>query len=286
MRHLKLTKKTRHLALAVSAMATVVCLSIGLSSNNHNTSDNQSRYQLEILLFCAGLTSAITFELLGQRLSGPSLGQYFSSNRSPLSKISFPKSQLPSSKNSAQKSRRSRSIPYFSRLFLIGGMLLAVPLFSKYYLFGFANSVLHHTVENQPTIKNSPEFLEAQVLDDTPLHLEAAKAAIEEGDYQKALRLYEKVIELDNQNLEALTQRCSILSDLGRSGPSISACEELNMVIPNDVVALSRLGKAYQEIGQHRLALEYYQKALHIDPDHHAAQQGKAELDQFIGQPQ
>ena len=64
-------------------------------------------------------------------------------------------------------------------------------------------------VKNLPTI-DPLETVQTQVFDDMASYLAAAKTAVEQEDYQTALGFYEKVIALDNQNLEALTQRCSL----------------------------------------------------------------------------
>ena len=63
---------------------------------------------------------------------------------------------------------------------------------------------------------------------------------------------------------------------------AIDACEELELVSPNDVVALSGLGKANQDMGQYQVALEFYEAALGLAPDYRPAQQGKNEVDQLL----
>ena len=142
-------------------------------------------------------------------------------------------------------------------------------LFAQQNQFYFANSVPPNTVlepaerlvKNLPTI-DTLETVQTQVFDDMASYLAAAKMAVEENDYQTALGFYEKVIALDNQNLEALTQRCALLGQLESPFKTIDACEELEVVSPNDVVALSGLGKANQDMGQYQVALEFYEAAL------------------------
>ncbi|MEM9220289.1 MAG: serine/threonine-protein kinase [Cyanobacteria bacterium P01_F01_bin.150] len=164
-------------------------------------------------------------------------------------------------------------------------------IFAQQNTFLFANSVSPPTVLEpaERLVKNLPaidtfESVQTQVLEDMQSYLKEAKIAVEEEDYQKAVGFYGKVLELDNQNLEALTQRCSLLSQLERPLKARSACEELEGVSPNDVIALSGLGNANRDMGQYQLALEYYEKALGLAPDYRPAQIGKNEVVQLLNE--
>lgn len=190
--------------------------------------------------------------------------------------------------------QRHRVNPWYAIIFatIVGSASVAQKgswIFAQQSQFYFANSVPPKTVlepaerlvKNLPTI-DTLETVQTQVFDDMASYLAEAKMAVEEEDYQTALGFYEKVIDLDNQNLEALTQRCSLLGQLESPFKAIDACEELELVSPNDVVALSGLGKANQDMGQYQVALEFYKAALGLAPDYRPAQQGKNAVDQLL----
>ena len=145
-----------------------------------------------------------------------------------------------------------------------------------------ANSVPpHHVLEpakrvaqNLPKSRD-PEDLARQAAQQIAVYLETAETATENGDTQRALTLYQRVLRLDHQNTKALTQRCLLLNQLSNPYPALGACEDLLVQDSGNVVAVWGLGKANYDMGDYSGALEYYNQALAIDPAYEPALSGR-----------
>jgi len=65
---------------------------------------------------------------------------------------------------------------------------------------------------------------------------------------------------------------------LGRWDAAVQSNQEILKIFPNDVRALNRLGKAYQELGRHEEAAAIYEKCLEQQPSNGIARRRLTEL--------
>ncbi len=86
--------------------------------------------------------------------------------------------------------------------------------------------------------------------------------------YNQAAELYDKVIQNDPEDVEALLRKGIILYYLGRHDESIQYYDRVLKIDPNNVLALHRKGSALWYINKDiDAADEYYEKALKINPN-------------------
>ena len=95
-----------------------------------------------------------------------------------------------------------------------------------------------------------------------------AKAAFEQGHYEKAVEWYEKTIKLDPNNAEAYNNLGLAYRAMNARPSEIAwyfkTAIEIN---PQYAEAYDNLGKAYYGMGDFEKAEEYCQKALEIKPE-------------------
>lgn len=88
-----------------------------------------------------------------------------------------------------------------------------------------------------------------------------------EKDLNGAIQEYERVIELDPRNLEALNNLGVIYKDLGKYRESAEYFRKALSINPNSAKVHNNLGLIYYLRGDHGRALAEYKKALASDPD-------------------
>ena len=148
MRVLKLTKKIRHLILVASTATTVLCLTLVLSSNDQQATITQNLRQSELLLFCAGLSSVVAFELAGQSINSRA-GKTDKKKTAPFPLISSSISP-PIERFQPTKVFSNNEIRWMILLLACGVSGLTGFLLSSSY-FGFTYSIYH----NPSDIENS-----------------------------------------------------------------------------------------------------------------------------------
>jgi tetratricopeptide (TPR) repeat protein len=92
------------------------------------------------------------------------------------------------------------------------------------------------------------------------------KAAIEQKDFELAIKLLDAVIELKPNYTEAWNRRATVYYLQKDYGHALSDIREVLAREPRHFGALSGLGLILQEIGDEKHALEAYRRALAINP--------------------
>jgi len=92
------------------------------------------------------------------------------------------------------------------------------------------------------------------------------KAAIEQKDFEVAIKLLDAVIELKPNYTEAWNRRATVYYLQKDYGHALSDIREVLAREPRHFGALSGLGLILQEIGDEKHALEAYRRALAINP--------------------
>jgi tetratricopeptide (TPR) repeat protein/DNA-binding winged helix-turn-helix (wHTH) protein len=102
-------------------------------------------------------------------------------------------------------------------------------------------------------------------------HNELGRFYFGRGQYEKAARQYEKIVELDRKNLYGWNNLGAALMSSGKFDAALDAVRHSLDIEPSEVTYLS-LGMLYYYRGDFRLAEEQARKAIALDPDDHAAQ--------------
>jgi tetratricopeptide (TPR) repeat protein len=109
--------------------------------------------------------------------------------------------------------------------------------------------------------------------------LERAAAAESDGDAELAERFLDQASALAPEYAEPWNRRAN-LAYRGEDFPgAIAAIQETLKREPRHFGALTGLGLIYEELGQHRAALEAYRAALAIHPNYETAAQGVRRLE-------
>lgn len=106
-----------------------------------------------------------------------------------------------------------------------------------------------------------------------------------EGDYQKALELYKKVVQADPDHSYAWTQIGYLYRKLEKHDEALNSYQKALELDENNIHILTGLGKVYEEIKEYNKALNLYLKAEEIAPSDIHAKMGStnvfAKLDEY-----
>ena len=83
---------------------------------------------------------------------------------------------------------------------------------------------------------------------------------------EKSIKEFDKALEVDPLNSTALRWRVSALRELRRFGEAESAARSAIGACPHEPLLLAQLGRVYDDQGKYEEALEWFGKALEVDP--------------------
>uniref|UniRef100_A0A8C9PH81 Small glutamine-rich tetratricopeptide repeat-containing protein alpha n=1 Tax=Spermophilus dauricus TaxID=99837 RepID=A0A8C9PH81_SPEDA len=86
-------------------------------------------------------------------------------------------------------------------------------------------------------------------------------------NFEAAVRLYGKAIELNPANAVYFCNRAAAYSKLGNYAGAVQDCERAICIDPAYSKAYGRMGLALSSLNKHTEAVAYYKKALELDPD-------------------
>ena len=93
-----------------------------------------------------------------------------------------------------------------------------------------------------------------------------AKQYEEKGDFQNALKTYEKALEIEPDNTAVLINMGYTYQLTGNNDEAIRTYLEALKIDPYDAMGWVNLGNAYQKTGDETTALAIYQKAIEMNP--------------------
>jgi tetratricopeptide (TPR) repeat protein len=109
--------------------------------------------------------------------------------------------------------------------------------------------------------------------------LERATAAENAGDAELAERFLDQASDLAPDYAETWNRRANLYYSTDDYTGAIAAIQETLKREPRHFGALAGLGLIYEELGQHRTALEAFRAALVIHPNYETALQGVRRLE-------
>jgi tetratricopeptide (TPR) repeat protein len=112
--------------------------------------------------------------------------------------------------------------------------------------------------------------------------LERATAAENAGDAELAERFLDQASDLAPDYAETWNRRANLYYSTDDYPGAIAAIQETLKREPRHFGALAGLGLIYEELGQHRAALEAFRAALVIHPNYETALQGVRRLEPRI----
>lgn len=99
-------------------------------------------------------------------------------------------------------------------------------------------------------------------------HFVRGKAHYEAGQYEQALASYDRVIDLNPNNVEALNNRALTLSNLGRDDDALADYNRSLQLRPDKMEILSNRGNALSHLGRYNDALADFTRAFQLHPNH------------------
>ena len=96
-----------------------------------------------------------------------------------------------------------------------------------------------------------------------------------EGNYEEALKAFDRILEIEQQNTKAWNNKEFTPYLLERHEEAIGCCDKVLEINPQDVGVWNNKGLALYGLGRYEEAIECFNKALDTDPQYIAAQNNK-----------
>ena len=88
------------------------------------------------------------------------------------------------------------------------------------------------------------------------------------GNYEVAKDLYNKILKIDYNHVDAYNNLGVIFKELGEYQKAIDCYEKSIEVQPSHTPSHNNLGLVFQELGEHQKAKSCYEKVIQINPNH------------------
>ena len=102
-----------------------------------------------------------------------------------------------------------------------------------------------------------------------------ANSKLYAGKYDEAIQEYMKILEIDENNFDALTGIGWAYAEREKHGEAIEWFEKALLVVPDDAMTMVGLGWAYSGIQNPTEALRLFNKAIELEPENADAYVGK-----------
>lgn len=107
---------------------------------------------------------------------------------------------------------------------------------------------------------------------------------VQEGNYEKAVDLFNEIIEEHPDHPRAYYNRGFAKSKLGNYEAAIADYDKVIELNPGDVTAYHNRGLSKHEMGEYEAAIADYDKVIELDPDDETAYLNRAEVMILIGE--
>ena len=91
--------------------------------------------------------------------------------------------------------------------------------------------------------------------------------AMQAGEHEQALAVFNQIIARKPDFAEGWNKRATLYFLLGRNRESLKDCDEVLKRNPNHFGALSGAGQIHLNLGNPQLALEFFRRALKVNPN-------------------
>jgi len=103
--------------------------------------------------------------------------------------------------------------------------------------------------------------------DDAQLLSDQGKVLLQQNKFQEAITYFDRVLEIDPNNIDVLNNKGTALAKIGKLDEAITYFDRVLEIDPNIVETLQNKGMVLVEMKKPNEALSYFQKALDLDPD-------------------
>jgi len=91
--------------------------------------------------------------------------------------------------------------------------------------------------------------------------------SMQAGEYEQALAVFNQIVARKPDFAEGWNKRATLYFLLGRHRESLQDCDEVLKRNPSHFGALSGAGQIHLQLGNPQLALEFFQRALKVNPN-------------------
>ena len=91
------------------------------------------------------------------------------------------------------------------------------------------------------------------------------------GEYRQSIILYDKILELEPNNVKTLLMKGVALSNIDRHKNSILEFKKVLYIQPENLMALLGVGVGFGNLGEYKTAQKYFDDAYEISPENHIA---------------
>lgn len=105
--------------------------------------------------------------------------------------------------------------------------------------------------------------------------IDSAVYLAEAGNYEEALNAFDKALQIDHQNIFALTSKANTLNRLGKYEEAIAICDKALKIAPKDIWSLLYKATALTNLDKYMEAMKYFDNVIEIDPKNLEAKKNK-----------
>lgn len=102
----------------------------------------------------------------------------------------------------------------------------------------------------------------AQTLDDAQTMFKEANGHFVKGEYDEAIVLYDKILEISPNNISTLKMKAIALSNSGYHEKSLKEFFKILQYKPDDITALTGMGIGFGNLGEYQEAKHYFEEAV------------------------
>ena len=124
-------------------------------------------------------------------------------------------------------------------------------------------------------------FPESLGQNDESKMFEQAHKYFSKGEYEKAISVYDSILEKFPDNIKTLKMKGVAQSNLGNHEESLKQFFKVIQYKPDDVIALTGMGVGFGNLGEYQEAENYFEKSLEIRPDSNVIKNYKEFVDKI-----
>ena len=128
------------------------------------------------------------------------------------------------------------------------------------FFFGFFTLFIFFILVTNPIFADNSQI--------SILHKTAAEY-LQNGELREAINVYDEILEISPENIDAMLMKGIALSNLERHKQSMNELYKVLENEPNNISALLGMGVGFGNFGEYKEAQKYFEKAYTISPENH-----------------